>query len=135
MLRKKTKDYQENLNFGATPEIISKAKELRRKMTGVENILWDRLRNRRLTDFKFRRQHPIWIFIADFYCHEAKLVVELDGDIHKNPEVKERDENRNYEIERFGIKVLRFANEEVENDLEKVLGMIEAECKQRINDI
>ena len=74
--------YNENLFFGASPEIHKFARELRRNLTEAEKILWQELRNRKLGGFKFRRQHPINKFVADFYCHEVKLIVELDGSQH-----------------------------------------------------
>ena len=93
-------------------------------MTEAEKILWYRLRNRKLNGLKFRRQHPIDRFVADFFCVEKELVIEIDGGIHNETNIKELDENRTYELERFGLKVLRFSNEEVENEIEKVLEKI-----------
>jgi len=74
---------------------------------------------------KFRRQHPVHIFILDFYCHERKLAIEVDGGVHKAIEQSERDENRTYELEHIGISVLRFTNEEVEKHINEVLKRIE----------
>jgi very-short-patch-repair endonuclease len=127
----KTRHYEENINYGASPEIITKAKNLRKVMTDAEKLLWSALRDKQLEGFKFRRQHPIWIFIADFYCHQTKLVVELDGGIHQKSEVSEYDTNRTAEIEKFEIKVIRFKNEEVLQNLNKVLSRIKNECKSR----
>ncbi len=129
--KSKTRQYQENLNYGASPDIIEKARNLRKRMTEAEKLLWSNLRNKQVSGFKFRRQHPIWIFIADFYCHEAKLVVELDGGIHQKIEVSEYDTNRTAEIEKFEIKVIRFKNEEVLQNLNMVLSKIKKECKTR----
>jgi very-short-patch-repair endonuclease len=129
--KSKTRQYEGNLNYGASPDIIEKAKSLRQRMTETEKLLWSQLRAKQLDGFKFRRQHPIWIFIADFYCHEAKLVVELDGGIHFQSGVKEYDFNRTAEIERFEIKVVRFKNEEVLQNLNEVLKKISDECKAR----
>jgi very-short-patch-repair endonuclease len=70
------------LNLGAKNKDFVNAKVLRKTMTDAEILLWKALRNRRLNGFKFRRQHPIKGFIADFYCHEARLVIEVDGEIH-----------------------------------------------------
>ena len=86
-----------------------------------------RLRNRNLSGLKFRRQHPIDIFIIDFYCHEKKLVIEVDGEIHKFR--KTYDEARTAELERFGIKVIRFTNDQVENDTKEVLKQIQEVCE------
>jgi very-short-patch-repair endonuclease len=75
---------------------------------------------------KFRRQHPIGRYIADFYCQEARLVVELDGGVHSTECQQEYDDARQSAIEATGITVLRINNQEVEDDLEKVLEKISA---------
>jgi len=90
-------------------------------MTEAEEILWKHLRNNKLNGLKFRRQHPLDIFIADFYCHQRKLIIELDGDIHDTLEQKEYDDGRTFELEEKGFTILRFRNEEVINDIENVL--------------
>ena len=112
--------------YGASPTTKSQAAELRKNMTYAEKILWHRLRNRQINDLKFRRQHPVDIFILDFYCHERRLAIEVDGGIHNQEAQKEWDENRTYELTEFGIKVLRFTNEDVINDTEKVINSIKA---------
>jgi very-short-patch-repair endonuclease len=117
-------DYKDNLTWTAKPDIFSKAKELRKSMTIAEEILWKHLRNNKLEGLKFRRQHPLDIFIADFYCHQKKLVIELDGGIHDILEQKEYDQGRTFELEEKGFKILRFRNEEVINNLEDVLSRI-----------
>ena len=127
----KTRQYQENLNYGASEEVVARARDLRKRMTEAEELLWSNLRDKKLDGLKFRRQHPIWRFIADFYCHKAKLVIELDGGIHQEIETKERDINRTAEIERFEIKVIRFTNEEVLENIEEVLFKIKEECGKR----
>jgi very-short-patch-repair endonuclease len=116
--------YKDNLTWAAKPDIFAKAKELRKEMTEAEKILWERIRNRQLNGLKFRRQHPIDIFIADFYCHEMKLIVELDGGIHDTIEQKEYDDGRSFELEEKGFKIIRFRNEEVFNEIEQVLEKI-----------
>ena len=115
----KTKIFQ-----GASPEIFARAKELRKNMTPAEKLLWQRLRNYQLDGFYFRRQHPIKYFIADFYCTKADLIVELDGGIHNTPDNKEWDINRTVELEKSGVTVIRFTNEEVMNDTENVIRKI-----------
>ena len=108
------------------------ARELRQRMTPAEEILWNRLRNRQLDGYKFRRQHPIvyerildkdHFFVADFYCAEKKFVLELDGKIHDSQQ--EYDQIRDAIIREKGITILRMKNEEVE-DLEIALGKIRA---------
>ena len=121
-------EYFDNLYYDASPTIRVFAKELRKNMTRSEKLLWDRLRNRKVANCKFRRQHPIDIFIADFYCHEKKLVIEIDGEVHNQQ--KEHDINRTAEMEIYGITVIRFTNEEVEKKLENVIGTIEGVCKK-----
>lgn len=71
--------------------------------------------------FKFRRQHPLYDFIADFYCHDGKLVVEIDGDIHMNSNEREYDEDRTRVLREFGVSVLRFTNDEVLGNVDDVL--------------
>lgn len=104
--------------FGAKRAIFQNACELRKDMTAAENVLWERL-NKSQLGVRFKAQHPIDIFIVDFYCHKYKLVVEVDGEIHLSQ--KEYDEGRTAELERFGITVIRFSNEEVLNDIDKVV--------------
>ena len=116
----------DNLYFNASRPIHSFAKELRKRMTSSEKILWQKIKNRKIANCKFRRQHPIDIFIADFYCPEKKLVIEIDGDIHKFQE--QYDINRTAEMENYGIIVIRFTNEDVENELNNVLSRIKQEC-------
>jgi very-short-patch-repair endonuclease len=90
-------------------------------MTEAEEILWEHLRNNKLNGLKFRRQHPLDIFIADFYCHQRKLIIELDGGIHDVLNQREYDEGRTFELEGKGFKILRFRNEEVIKDIDSVL--------------
>jgi very-short-patch-repair endonuclease len=104
--------------------VRQRAKELRKIQTTAEQILWDRLRNRRLCELKFRRQHPIGAYIVDFYCDEDRLVIELDGGIHDQQ--KEQDEQRDSQLAAYGFHILRFQNQEVESNLEVVLGKIAA---------
>lgn len=121
--------YQENLFYGASALIHQRAKELRNRMTLAEKVLWAELKNKKLEGLKFRSQHPIDQYIVDFYCHKLKLVIELDGEIHNSLDSREYDEGRTFELERLGLKVLRFNNIEVENNLEKVLATITSQIK------
>jgi very-short-patch-repair endonuclease len=106
---------ERNMFFGAGGKIFENARGLRKNMTFAERIMWDELKNRRQFKFRFRRQHPVDIFILDFYCHELKLAIEIDGDIHLEKEVAEYDDGRTHDIEKLGIKLLRFTNEQVKN--------------------
>ena len=108
----------------ARPPEARRARELREEQTPAERVLWDRLRDRRFLDLKFRRQFPVEGFIADFYCHDEKLIVEVDGSVHSEPEQMKRDENRDIVLRKLGIKLLRVSNNEVFEDLESVLRKI-----------
>ena len=121
------------MKLRAPKDIIALARELRKEQTPAEKLLWEKLRNRRLMGLKFDRQFPIVIpvynhrshyFIADFYCHEKKLVLELDGDIHKRKKISEHDAARTHYLNQAGIKVLRFKNVEVINSTAEVLKKI-----------
>jgi very-short-patch-repair endonuclease len=115
----KTRDYLLHLNAGE--EVFRKAPELKHPMTGAERLLWDKIRNRKLHGLKFRRQHPLLYYIADFYCHEKRLVIEVDGGIHFENKVKEHDQNRTAELDRLGITVIRFTNAQIFEQLAQVL--------------
>lgn len=106
--------------YNAKPHIFEKAKALRNSMTEAEIKLWEQLKGKKIAGLRFRLQHPIDIFIADFYCHPIKLVIEVDGGIHKTAEL-------NY----WKIKVIRFTNEEIENDANHVIKKIERICIKR----
>ena len=119
-----TNKYLDNLHHGAKQRTCRFAKELRSRTTEAEQMLWGLLRNRKLKGKKFRRQHPIANYVADFYCHESKLVIELDGNLHKGAEVKKYDKQRTAELNDLGLTVLRFWNEEVIKHPEEVLQKI-----------
>lgn len=112
-------ELEKNMYFGAMPQTLKKAKLLRSKMTLAETILWSKLKGKQFHELRFRRQHPINIYIVDFYCHSLKLVIELDGEIHKNQ--IEYDNLRTKDLNMYGLKVVRFNNSEIENNIEKVL--------------
>lgn len=77
-----------------TKELIQLARELRRRQTPAEQLLWQLLRNRQLGGFKFRRQHPIGTFIADFFCDDARLIIEVDGAVHQEATQQQLDHQR-----------------------------------------
>ena len=104
--------------------ILTNARSLRGRHTDAENLLWMFLRDRRMAGFKFRRQHPLARYIIDFYCHEAKLAIELDGGGHNDAVSKEYDQLRSSELESAGIYVIRFWNNEVLKDCGAVLECI-----------
>jgi very-short-patch-repair endonuclease len=101
-----------------------RARALRAAQTEVESRLWQRLRNRQLEGAKFRRQHPIGLYIADFFCLEARLIIELDGSQHGEEHEQQADERRTEYLESNGYRVLRFWNEEVLDDIDGVLETI-----------
>ena len=116
--------YNDNLHKGAIGKLYQYGKELRQESTEAEEKLWAELRNKKLNGLKFRRQHPIDKFIVDFYCHEKKLVIELDGNIHDEKVNKEYDNARTAMLAGLDVIVLRFGNEEVINNMKNVLEKI-----------
>lgn len=100
-----------------------KARFLRREETAEEKILWEKLRDNKLK-VKFRRQHPIDMFVIDFYCPKYKLAIEIDGAQHLTKDGKEYDKMRTKYLENKGIKIVRFLNSEIKNDIEKVIEKI-----------
>jgi cyclase len=110
--------------YGASPIIFELAKKLRNNVTPSKMILWGRLKEY-FPELKFRRQHPISFYIADFYCHSLKLIIEIDGSIHDMVDVKRNDAIRQKDLEDLGLKVLRFTTKEITNNMESVLQTIE----------
>ena len=106
----------------SSTSIQRRARELRKQLTPAEAKLWERLRSRQLGGFKFRRQQPIGAFIADFYCASSRLIVEIDGGIHNAQ--RESDRLRVQQLTERGYQLIRFTNEEVEREIETVLGKI-----------
>ena len=125
-----------NVKHLLKPIALQRCRELRSRMTEAEGSLWQALRRKNL-GFKFYRQHPLYhdvrgvesFFIADFYCHSARLVVEVDGEIHKR-RISE-DAERTEILELLGIRVVRFKNYEILNNLPMVLKIIREECDGR----
>ena len=109
----------------------SKARELRKKSTDAERILWSELRDHKLNGIGFRRQVPIKNYIADFVCHSAKLVVELDGGQHFSDQAERTDAARSAVIEARGFHVLRFSNHDVMTNRPGVLETIAAAATER----
>lgn len=113
-----------------TSEIVQhRARELRQRMTRAECILWEHLRNRQVAGFKFRRQHPLGPTIADFCCAEARLVVEVDGEIHQGQQ--EHDAARTAQFGAFRYRVVRFRNEDMLGNLAQALATIAQLCQER----
>jgi len=120
---------------------IETCRELRKRSTPSKDKLWTALRNRKFLDKKFLRQHPLFFeyihtpsfFITDFYCGENKLAIEIDGKSHEYQ--KDYDELRTYIINALGINVIRFKNDEIDNDLHDVLKRLEDILTQRTHPI
>ncbi|MBL1213969.1 MAG: endonuclease domain-containing protein [Ignavibacteriae bacterium] len=112
-------------------------RELRKNSTPAEKLFWENVRNRKFIGKKFNRQFPIYydlngkesFYIADFYCHQEKLVIEIDGGYHERQ--KENDQQRTEIINNLGIKVMRFKNEEIEKNINSVLNKIKKEIKYK----
>lgn len=111
------------------PLLKERARELRSKMTEAEVILWQHLRMRQVKGMKFLRQRPILNYIVDFYAPEARLVIEVDGGHHFEDETMEYDKTRDADLKGLGLKVLRFNNLEVLQNIEGVAERIEEEVK------
>ncbi len=105
-------------------DMKERARSMRKHPTQAEAILWKRLRKQQVKGFRFRRQHPIVRFIVDFYCAEAKLVVEVDGAVHDEPGHYEYDTERQQFLEALGLRVLRFTNAAVVGQADAVIEVI-----------
>jgi very-short-patch-repair endonuclease len=124
------------MHYKAGSSVFGHAKVMRRVPTPAEDRFWQAVRNRQLANLKFRRQHPVGFFIADFYCHEHQLVIEVDGAVHNDQEQLDYDTGRNYEMTQLGMAVLRFKNEEVLENLEmvkrKITDFIDSQTRKRL---
>ncbi len=116
---------------GAPAENFRKAELLRQNTTESENKLWLILKDGQFEGYKFRRQHPIHLFIVDFYCHELRLVIEVDGGYHNSQEQHEADNKREELLKFQDLRILRFKNEDVLDNLDEVV----FELKQKIEEI
>lgn len=119
---------------GASPILFQYAKEPRNNMTAAEMTLLMHLRNK-INGLKFRRQHPIGLYVADFYCHKLKLIIEVDGSIHNLPEVDQKDRWRQKDLEAMGYEIVRFSNKEVLNQIEMVLETIKQVIERKSNGL
>jgi very-short-patch-repair endonuclease len=103
------------------PEFLDFARRLRKNQTDAEKLLWSILRSRQLLGVKFRRQHSIGPYILDYYCHDYKLCIELDGGQHYTSQGQKEDEARAVFLAKRGVRILRFGNGDVLKNLEGVL--------------
>ena len=109
------------MKVALAPEYLAFVRQLRREQTDAEKLLWYCLRSRQLCDLKFRRQYPLGPYVLDFYCHEYKLGVELDGGQHYESAGIQHDEERQVFLISHSIHTLRFSNRDVLQHLESVL--------------
>ena len=105
-------------------QTVLTARRLRSQLTEAEQVLWSALRDSRLHGIKFRRQHPFGPYVLDFFCVKAQLVIELDGGVHDQHEQKDYDRERTAFLESQGLRVLRFRNEDIADNLDGVLKRI-----------
>lgn len=113
--------FNRRLHLDAAGKLYQNARKLRENQTLSEDILWRFLRSRQLDGLKFRRQHPLLDYIADFYCHEKRLVVELDGAVHETWVNKDYDKARTNSLVELNVTVIRFRNNEVLHNIEFVI--------------
>ncbi|HLX11905.1 MAG TPA: endonuclease domain-containing protein [Bacteroidota bacterium] len=137
--------YIGNANIGQKLKQIELAKQLardlRKRQTQPEEILWERVRDRKFEKVKFYRQHPLFFhyegrerfFISDFYAHIARLVIEIDGKIHDYQ--KDYDELRSIIIGAFGIEVVRFKNQQITDEIEAVMLSLSQRITDRVRTI
>ena len=109
-------------------ELLSRARKMRREPTPAEAVLWEALRKGKHRGLRFRRQFIIEPYIVDFYCHKAKVVIEIDGGVHNTQE--EFDQKREDDLQSMGYRIIRFSNHDVIHHLEKILYRINIACQQ-----
>jgi len=112
--------------LAALSKLTKFAKQLRKNSTNAEDLIWSRLRARRLQGIKFRRQQPIGTYIVDFASFEKRIVIEIDGGHHKKN--KEKDVRRDQYLTKNGFTVLRFWNNDVFENLDGILEVIRRKC-------
>ena len=124
-------------DFGGIAQMISSpyyhqlrklARDLRKRMTPVERLLWERLRGRRLGGYKFVRQWVLLDRIVDFYCHETSLIIELDGEVHLNEDIRVRDFDRDVQARISGYETIRIPNSKVLLEIDSVCDDILQQC-------
>ena len=122
------RDTKNTMWKGAPAGIFTNAIALRSRMTPEENLLWEELEKRKFFGLKFRRQHPILYYVADFYCHSLKLIIEIDGGYHQTISQRGKDLERTRNLEFNGVKVIRFTNEMINTDMVDVLMTLKKIC-------
>ena len=114
-------------------ENLEKAKELRKNMTPQERKLWSILRNHKFYGFEIRRQYPIDKYVVDFICRPKKIVIEIDGGQHNDEKAIEYDKKRSNDLNKLGYKVIRFWNNDIDNNLEGVYKTLQKEFNVKVD--
>jgi very-short-patch-repair endonuclease len=114
------------------PKLKQRSRELRNCSTLSEVLLWNQLKHRKMLGYSFLRQRPVHKYIVDFYCPRLKLVIEIDGDSHRNK--FEGDQTRQRDLERLGLRVLRFHDRDVKQDMRNVLRCIQNWIEQQVKE-
>ena len=122
---------RKTMHLGAQPGMYANARELRKNVTNAEALLWGYLRDRRMEGIKFRQQHPILRYIVDFYAHELKLVIEIDGNVHLDDMQARTDQLKRRHLEEHDIWLIRFTNNDVINKTDMVLSAI----RKKVNEL
>ena len=112
------------MGYFGNKELVKKARVLRNNMTRAEIVLWSRLRSRQINGYKFRRQQPLYDYIVDFYCHNLKLIIEVDGEMHSLLENKKYDSKRDNILKINGYHIIRLSNVEVETEINSAINKI-----------
>ena len=112
------------MNYTNHPATKEYRRLLRHSRTPTECIMWKHLNKKQLDSFRFRQQHGFGLYILDFYCPELRFCIEIDGEIHDTLEIQQKDKDRTYFLNQNKINILRFRNEEVENDINDVIARI-----------
>ncbi|NGY37393.1 endonuclease domain-containing protein [Flavobacterium sp. XN-5] len=129
-MKKRDSQDDESMWKGAPASGFLKAQSFRVNSTDAEVYLWERLKSNQFQGLKFRRQHPIGIYIVDFYCHQHQLIIEIDGGYHNSLEQIEKDQERTNFLSFQGLKVVRFTNEQVLREIGDVLEKIGEWCEK-----
>ena len=118
-----------DMHYGASPVIFKIARQLRKNPTKAEAFLWEYLRKNQMGR-RFRRQHPTWLYVVDFYCHPLRLIIEIDGGIHEEAEQQINDKEKTENLESLGLHIIRFSNEQVLFDIDNTLSLIAAKMTE-----
>src|SRR6185312_6039885 len=122
---------KESMFYGSSPVIFANAKKLRNEPTASEIIFWSLLKQH-FPGYRFKRQHPISQYIADFYCHKLKLVIEIDGAYHLSDESKINDKIRDEFMQSLGLEIIRFTKQEICEKGENVIMRLKKMIKNKL---